>query len=378
MKKILFGINRLSVGGAERLVLLQLAHLDPSKYEGHLVTLFPTSGPTLESQAAFLGARWKKLHFSGIGDLKSWWALYQYLRHEEFDAVVANLFFTSFVVRIAAILAGVPIIISAELNINAQRSLFERSIERILARFTARYTAVSSDVLAFSARQLQLPREQFALVYSAVDSTPLLHAVRAVDREQVRKRLGIPSNVCVFVTGGRLVEQKGHSYLIDAVASIKQRTPELKMHVVIGGEGPLRNELEERAREHGVDTFITMPGVLPVEELLAIGDVFVFPSLWEGLSLMLLEAMTVGLPVLATRVSGSSEVIVDGENGYLVPAGDVESLAQRMEDLVANEGLRSRFSAQVSQDAKRYSIENSIQSLVSVIEEESAKRAHVA
>jgi len=129
----------------------------------------------------------------------------------------------------------------------------------------------------------------------------------------------------VLIVVAKLMEQKGHVFLLRALPPLLERYPDL--HVLLVGDGPLRGALtamiaglQGRARVH-------LAGNRgDVSDLLAASDLFVLPSLWEGLPMALLEAMASGLPAVVTRVSGTAEVVVDGESGLLVPAGDIERL----------------------------------------------------
>src|SRR3989338_1479210 len=92
--KILLGVNKLTVGGAERILLNQLHAIDRTKYDPYLVTLLPSVKPNFDDEAEYLGEHWKRFSFSGLLDVVSYWKLYRYLKQERFDVVISNLFFT--------------------------------------------------------------------------------------------------------------------------------------------------------------------------------------------------------------------------------------------------------------------------------------------
>jgi glycosyltransferase involved in cell wall biosynthesis len=136
----------------------------------------------------------------------------------------------------------------------------------------------------------------------------------------------LPEAGPVIGTVGRLHRQKGHTVLIDAAALVARDFPAARF--VIIGEGEERAALERKAGIVGVAQRFEMTGAShDVPFRLASMDLFVLPSLWEGLPLTLLEAMAVGVPVVATSVDGVAEVIEDGEDGLLVPPGDSSALA---------------------------------------------------
>lgn len=158
----------------------------------------------------------------------------------------------------------------------------------------------------------------------------------------LRAALGIPAGVCLVVCVAKMLEQKGHRFLVDAMA-----TPPLRdtaMHVVLVGEGPLRDEIRGRARDFGLlDRLHFVGNRSDVPALLAEADAFVLPSMWEGLPMALLEAMAAGLPIVATSVAGTRQVIDDGRHGLLVAPGDAGALATALDRVVRQADLRRRL-----------------------------------
>ncbi len=141
------------------------------------------------------------------------------------------------------------------------------------------------------------------------------------------------------MTVGRLAVQKCHRYLLEAMPALLRRVP--GMVAVVAGDGHLRNELETRAGRLGVDHAFRLIGHRPdARDLLDAADAFVLPSRQEGMPLAALEAMEAGLPVVATDVIGTAEVVLDGVTGLLVPSGDSDALAVALAQLLDDEDLR--------------------------------------
>jgi glycosyltransferase involved in cell wall biosynthesis len=107
--------------------------------------------------------------------------------------------------------------------------------------------------------------------------------------------------------------------------------------------------------------------VAPLSQIVGITDIFVIPSLWEGMSLMLLEAMAGEKPIIATDVSGSRELITEGENGFLVPPGNSAALAQKLAVLIEDKALREKFARASVKEVQKFSIENHLNNLYAVI-----------
>ena len=161
-------------------------------------------------------------------------------------------------------------------------------------------------------------------------------------RAAARAALGLEPDQPVVLSIGRLVVMKGQRYLIDAVPELAARFPGLA--VVILGRGHLHGKLLEQAAALGVGDRVHLPGHRSDARLLLdAADVLVLPSRHEGMPLVLLEAMDAGLPVVATRVIGSEEVVADGETGFLVRPEDPAALAAALARLLADPELRARF-----------------------------------
>jgi glycosyltransferase involved in cell wall biosynthesis len=154
--------------------------------------------------------------------------------------------------------------------------------------------------------------------------------------------LGVSPGDQVIGTISRLVWKRGHEELLEAAAIVTREEPSVKLAVV--GDGPLRPALEARAAALGLNGGVRFLGAVPhAAGLLPHFDVFVLSSVWEGMSNSLLEAMAAGRPVVATRVGGNPEVVVDGETGLLVPPRDAPALAEAMLRLLRDRELARRF-----------------------------------
>lgn len=143
----------------------------------------------------------------------------------------------------------------------------------------------------------------------------------------------------VIVSAGRLLPQKNQKMLLNAFKEISEKYPEYRL--VIYGEGSYRKELENYVTELGISEKVLMPGsVTDLYDRIKSAELFVLSSDYEGMPNALIEAMCLGLPVISTRVSGAADLITDGENGFLVEAGNVKELVKAMERLLEDQLLR--------------------------------------
>lgn len=211
-------------------------------------------------------------------------------------------------------------------------------------------TAVSRPILV----ELQanpgriLARHEPVLTYNSISS------------ETIRRAAGLPRlerDAGVFRIGsvGRLTSQKGYHDLLEALAATHQPN----LHLTIIGEGELRAELEARAREMGLVDRVEFPGRrLDVLEQMKNWDLFVCSSRWEGLPTVILESMACGTPVLATSIEGVTDIIQDGENGWLVPPGNPQALADKIVEILQDRPAAERVAREAARRLENFTIAN--------------------
>jgi glycosyltransferase involved in cell wall biosynthesis len=185
--------------------------------------------------------------------------------------------------------------------------------------------------------------DRMVVIPNGIDTTPFMDPNPEI-LSQLRKELGIKSDDFVYLSVGRVTQQKGYTYLLEAIPAVLTRFPECTVFI-IAGEGYLREDLERKARNLGIDYGVHFLGTRSdIPELLTLSGVFVMPSLSEGLPLALLEAMCARLPIVASRVGGIESVIKHGENGYLLPPADAKTLSSALIEIREDDTARKRFS----------------------------------
>jgi glycosyltransferase involved in cell wall biosynthesis len=190
-------------------------------------------------------------------------------------------------------------------------------------------------------------------IYNAIDLERFKDTSMNVIK--MRDNLGIPNDAFVVGTIGRLVELKGYSHLLDAASLVLRQKSNVVFIIV--GNGELFEELKQQAADKDILSHVIFTGGRSdIEELLACMDLFISSSYWEALPTVILESMAAGIPIVATDIPGTRDLIHDRQNGWLVPPRDAASLAQTI--LNALEDLKSRqaFSDKAREDVQSFSI----------------------
>jgi glycosyltransferase involved in cell wall biosynthesis len=327
LKRILFVITSTHVGGAEK-VLFEVAKHLKERGVALQVCVLKERG----AYAAKLESVGVPVCSLGIGESKGIRGilacvtglprLIKVIRRFKPQIVHAFLFRANLLARLAAPLSGVPINISSIRTIENQR-LHYFAIDRWTSFLVTRHVAVSQKVKQITCRRSRIADGQVSVIRNGVQieevgATPALGVAKSV---QCNARDGL---VCGTVA--RLDPQKGLSFLLRGFAILAREFPSLKLLFV--GEGPERFSLQCLATELNLSNRVCFTGLAanPFEYLRQM-DVFVLPSLCEGLPNALLEAMSIGVPVVASRVGGVDEAVQDQESGLLIPPGSSEAIA---------------------------------------------------
>ena len=176
-------------------------------------------------------------------------------------------------------------------------------------------------------------------------------------RQELRRQLGLPEDQFIIGSVGRLSEQKDYQTLVRAAAIVMGISPQA--YFIQAGDGEQRQELEALAADLGLTGKFHFLGRQPeIEKYLAAMDLFVSSSLWEGLPTVILESMASGVPVVATDIPGTRDLIEAGVNGWLAQAGNPEALAQKIMEALHSPELRATFIQRSRQVVNRFSIEN--------------------
>ena len=336
--RVLYLAHTLAVGGAEEMVLNLLRRLPPRFERGVLCIDRP--GPMGEE------IRRAGLPIDALGLQPGLRRPFDLLRLQRaLEAAQPTIVHTflltaSLYGRFAAMLARVPIVIGTEVNIYERKQAAHRLAERWLMRRTDAVIASAESVREFYIQQVKADPDRVVVIHNAVDWSQL---ETSRSRADMRAEAGVPADAVAAVIIARLTEQKAHRVLFEAMASRQELGG---LHLMVVGDGELRNELPRQVERLGLGGRVHFLGARrDLGNLLGAADLFVMPSLWEGLPLSLVLAMGGGLPAVASRVAGIPEVVEDGVTGLLVEPGNVTQLAAALVRVAQDPALREQLGA---------------------------------
>jgi glycosyltransferase involved in cell wall biosynthesis len=319
-------IPTLDRSGAEKQMVLLATGLPRDRFRvevAALTRLGPLEGELKDAglPVTLIGKRLKVDPFA-LG------RLVRFMKAKKFDVVQTWIFAANVYGRVAARRAGVPVVVTAEMAVDLWKGKGQLAIDRRLAMWTDKVVGNSDAVVDFY-RKAGVPDDRLAMIHSGIaDEEP-----PDVDPAAVRAEFGFAPGCPLAIFIGRLAAQKAVDDLLSALDLLQHTEPELRTLIV--GDGPLRDQLKARAHAFTLDASVKFLGHREdVPRLLAASDLLVLPSLYEGLPNVVLEAMRFRKPVVATAAPGTTEVVVDGATGRLVPMRDFVALARGIRELI--------------------------------------------
>ncbi len=303
----------LKTGGLERILADLARHHDPAACTPTFLALRAVGrfADEIRNQGCAVQLLHDHSRFGGLREMA------RFFRAGKFDVVHTHNTYPHLYATIAARWAGVPVVVQTRHGQRAGHGWKSSLLYRWAARWVDRIVAVSDDAAELCQRVDRLPAEKVTRIWNGIDLSDF--------------RYHGPIAAPVAISVARLSAEKDFPTLLRATAFVLREIPEFKLRIV--GGGPERERLEVLATELGVTSAVDFLGERhDVPDLLAQAGFFVTASLTEGISLTLLEAMAVGLPVVATAVGGNPEIVVDGVTGKLTPAAQPEQLAAAMID----------------------------------------------
>lgn len=337
-------VNGLAVGGGEKKLveLIECLHTDFSEQYDQVVCSVGQGGP-LEANFAdmdlplYIFDKKHRFDFSLVSKVMG------LIRQYEIDIVQTTLFYADIIGATAAALSRrSPKVVSWEVY-TQQHGLHHKFAYNVTKPHVNTFVAVSEATRRDMISNRSIDANKVITIQYGVDLNLYKPAHTHTDLT-IRQSLKVESETVLIGVVARFTDQKGHTYLLDAMPDIIKKAPNVIF--VFLGDGPLKEDIQSKAEALGVVGHIRYPGfVNNVAEWLTTFDLFVLPSLYEGLPNALLEAMAASNPVVATAVDGSVEAVVDGETGYLVPSREPQPLKERILDCVLDREKMKKMGA---------------------------------
>jgi glycosyltransferase involved in cell wall biosynthesis len=338
---ILFAIGSLEIGGAEKQLALLIKYLAEMNFACHLFAL-ECSGPLKASLQSTNIVIYDGGYFSKKSAavkifllIRAELRLLQVIRKISPNVVHAYLPLVNFMASVAARIAHVPLIITSKraLGTHQDRSRGWRIFDVLSFRFSHWVTVNSRAVEEDTIQRDMGNASKIKIIYNGLELEDFMS--QNFDKRTIREALKIDPDKKIMITVANLIPYKGHIELLEAAAVVLNNHPDSLFLLVGEDRGILRN-LEKLSRTIGI-----MPNVIfmgqrnDIPRLLAASDIAVLPSHEEGFSNVILESMAAGLPVVATRVGGNPEAVIDGETGWLVAPHRPTELALKIMDLLS-------------------------------------------
>ena len=342
-------------GGAEEHMLQLLAGLDRRLFQPHLAC-----SPELAEKIRHdlpEDVRLAEVRLEGLADVQGALALARAIRLWKISILHSHMFYSSLFASPVGRICQVPVIIETSHGREVWRTGRIKSkffIDRVAGHFVDGYIAVSGATARYLIDAKRIPSRKVEVIAPALD---LNHY--SPDRREpagLRRKLDFGEKDPILLVVGRLEPQKGHRILIDAMPSVLREFPTARL--VCLSEGSLRTDLEDQVAKNGLNASVRFVGYQPdLRDWLALADITVLPSFYEGLPLVAIESMAAGRTIVATAVDGTPEVVLDGKTGLTVPPGDPASLARSICRLLGDPALRHAM-AQAGREfvLERYSI----------------------
>lgn len=355
-------IHHLMIGGLENGLVNLLNNFPEDKYRHCIICMVDAS--SFKDRIKRPGVEIYQMHKKLGHDPATLVRIFHLFRKLK-PAIVHTRNLTALEAQVAAWLARVPIRIHGEhgrdvSDLDGNNRKFQL-IRRIYSPFVHQYITVSDDLKNYIIDKVGISRRRVEQIYNGVDSSRFHPAAQRLELPD-SPFAGQPG--VVIGTVGRLQAVKGQQDLVRAFALARkaQHSEEVPLRLVLIGDGPMRDSIVSLVRQEGIEKDVYLAGARNnVADLLPALDVFVLPSLAEGISNTILEAMAVGLPVIATRVGGNGELVQDGVSGALVPAASPAELAEvilnygRNPELCRNHGAAGRTLVE-----KRFSLDSMV------------------
>jgi glycosyltransferase involved in cell wall biosynthesis len=350
---VLYLITELSIGGAQNALLRLLGQMDRQRFSPHVACLYNGDGLPAK-KIRHLDIPVSDLGMRSMVRLDAFWRFLRLIREVRPMILHTWMFHANIPGRILGRLTHIPCIVSSERTMG-QENVMRRTLNRLTAHLADRIICVSQPVAKYAKREIGLPEKKMVVIPNGIDLSLYSHPPH---KEQARSAYHLPLDALIIGAIGRPRPVKGYRFLLEAFQTVAEACPQA--HLLFIGDGPDLPALQQQVRIDRLEQRVSFLGDQEdIPGLLAAIDLLTLPSLHEGMPNVAIEAMAASLPVVATAVGGTPEVVIEGKTGLLIPAGDPDSLAKAILTLLRDPAMCNKLGqAGHERVAQYFSIEN--------------------
>lgn len=329
----------LAIGGLQQVVVNLCRTIDREKFDVIVVCLRALGAFVPEVERMGIKVRLVPQKQKGT-DYFSFLKLANILREDKIEVIHTHNTQPFFDGTIAGLLAGVKTIVHTDHARNFPDKKRYMFAEWFVSHFAYKVVGVSDHTCQNLARYEKISKKKIMTIMNGIDLTK--YEIN-IDKRRKRIELGLNGKGPIIGLAARLVEAKGIGYLLRAMMDVVPLFPDISL--LIAGDGPLQDGLKRMSVDLGIEKWVLFTGPrLDIPELLQMFDIYILPSVSEGLPMILLEAMAAGCPIIATEVGGVPMAVHHGQNGSLVKPEDPKALSSEIIRLLSNKDMRERYS----------------------------------
>lgn len=333
---ILFCITELDPGGAENALVQLVTRLDRDRWQPYVIAL--AGEGKLVKPLREAGIEVVCLNATSSRQFSIYPRLVKEFRRINPKIVQTYLFHANILGRMAARAARVKHVVSG-IRVAERRGKWYHRVDRWTDRWVSKHVCVSQAVKDFTAKTARISSEKMIVIPNGVDLKRFENAL-PISRESLPR---CSSENLIALYAGRLDPQKGVADLLTIAENLRDQLPELKW--LIAGDGPLKSELANSIKEKNLQNCVQLLGNRQdIPELMQTADMFIFPSRWEGMPNVILEAMAARLPIITSHVEGIDELLIDQQSGIITPRQDIPAMTKAVIQLATAPDLRTSYS----------------------------------